>query len=153
MCRRTTGAPLKMIKVKLNKKNLDILKIMTEKDIAEKNALFKNREYYKLLFDGEKVEWHSDEEYYDIANRVIIRKVDDNFVLEFIRPEMTEDKCFYFSAPGSIRIHLVPPKKPKIGIPWVIIINGQDIIPLSCSWAILLREFIKEVNKLGESNE
>lgn len=51
------------------------------------------------------------------------------------------------SAPGSIRIHLVPPKKPKIGIPWVIIINGQDIIPLSCSWAILLREFIKEVNK------
>jgi len=52
-------------------------------------------------------------------------------------------------APGSIRIHLVPPKKPKIGLPWVIIINGQDIIPISCSWAILLREFINEVNKFS----
>ncbi|MCR5823630.1 MAG: radical SAM protein [Lachnospiraceae bacterium] len=50
--------------------------------------------------------------------------------------------------PGAVRIHLVPPKyesgKPA---PSVAIINGQDIIPVNYSWAILLAEFVKEVNK------
>ena len=32
----------------------------------------------------------------------------------------------------------------------VAIINGQDIVPVNFSWAILLTEFIKEVNKLAE---
>lgn len=56
------------------------------------------------------------------------------------------------NTPGSIRIHLVPPAKPKLGIPWVIIINGQDILPVSCGWGILLREFINEVNKYAGSS-
>ena len=50
--------------------------------------------------------------------------------------------------PGVVRIHLIPPvmkdKKPEASI---AIINGQDIIPVNYSWAILLNEFIKEVNK------
>lgn len=46
--------------------------------------------------------------------------------------------------PGVVRIHLVPPKKPKLGVSWVVIINGYAILPLTCGWAILLREFIKE---------
>lgn len=49
--------------------------------------------------------------------------------------------------PGVVRIHLVPPAKIKMGIPWLVIINGQDILPLSLGWSILLREFIEEVNK------
>ena len=28
--------------------------------------------------------------------------------------------------PGVIRIHLVPPKKLKLGVSWVIIINGPS---------------------------
>lgn len=50
--------------------------------------------------------------------------------------------------PGVVRIHLVPPKftggKPD---PSVAIINGQDIVPVNYSWAILLNEFIKNVNE------
>ncbi|MCR5432506.1 MAG: radical SAM protein [Lachnospiraceae bacterium] len=50
--------------------------------------------------------------------------------------------------PGVVRIHLIPPKvgngRPDSSI---AIINGQDIIPVNYSWAILLNEFIKEVNK------
>lgn len=49
--------------------------------------------------------------------------------------------------PGVVRIHLIPPKKLKLHIPWAVIINGQDILPLNGSWAILLNEFIKEINK------
>ena len=44
--------------------------------------------------------------------------------------------------PGVVRIHLVPPKKVKLGVPWVIIVNGQDILPVTCGWAILLKIFI-----------
>lgn len=46
------------------------------------------------------------------------------------------------NGPGSVRIHLIPPKKIKMGIAWVVIINGQDVLPLTTGWAILLREFI-----------
>lgn len=46
------------------------------------------------------------------------------------------------NGPGVVRIHLIPPKKVKLGVLWVVIINGQDILPLTTGWAILLREFI-----------
>ncbi len=49
--------------------------------------------------------------------------------------------------PGVVRLHLIPPKKIKLGIPWVIIINGQDILPITCGWAILLKIFIDNINK------
>ena len=49
--------------------------------------------------------------------------------------------------PGTVRIHLVPPKfcfneTP----PSVVILNGKDIIPINMSWAILLNAFIEQVN-------
>lgn len=48
---------------------------------------------------------------------------------------------------NAVRIHLIPPGRPKAGVPWVLILNGQDILPLNTSWAILLAEFIKEANR------
>ncbi len=47
---------------------------------------------------------------------------------------------------GVVRIHLVPPKKPKPHIPWVVIINGYSVLPLQSAWAVLLKEFIESVN-------
>ena len=49
--------------------------------------------------------------------------------------------------PGVARVFLIPPKKPKMGIAWTIIINGESILPICMGWAILLREFINEINK------
>ena len=49
--------------------------------------------------------------------------------------------------PGVVRIFLIPPKRIKPGIPWVIIINGESILPICVGWALLLREFINEINK------
>lgn len=50
--------------------------------------------------------------------------------------------------PGVVRIHLIPPaySEEEVGAS-VAIINGQDIIPVNTSWAILLSEFINEVNR------
>lgn len=51
------------------------------------------------------------------------------------------------NGPGVVRIHLIPPKKLKVGVPFVAVINGYHVLPLQTSWAILLIEFINEVNK------
>lgn len=52
--------------------------------------------------------------------------------------------------PGVIRIHMIPPKFSWFHTaPAVVILNGQDILPLNESWAILLTEFINRVNTYG----
>ena len=45
---------------------------------------------------------------------------------------------------------MIPPKKLKLNIPWVVILNGYYILPLQTGWAILLKEFIEAVNKETE---
>ena len=50
--------------------------------------------------------------------------------------------------PGAVRIHLIPPKEEEGDVqPSVAIINGQDVIPVNVAWAVVLSEFIKQVNK------
>lgn len=44
--------------------------------------------------------------------------------------------------PGVIRIHMIPNQKGQS----IVIINGQDIIPVNLSWSILLSEFIAVIN-------
>ena len=45
--------------------------------------------------------------------------------------------------PGVIRIHMVPPSQPwNRAVPWLLILNGQDILPVGLSWAILLGCFM-----------
>ena len=51
---------------------------------------------------------------------------------------------------GVIRIHMIPPRFRWFKMaPSVVILNGQDILPLNESWAILLTEFVKHVNAFG----
>lgn len=82
----------------------DIWPVMSQEEIDKRNEEFKNIWCYNLLFDGEKIEWHSDDETYEIADKLEIRKVDDTFELTFTRPKMTKDKYFYLRAPMSISI-------------------------------------------------
>ena len=55
------------------------------------------------MFDGKTIEWHSDDDRYERSDCVKINKVDDTFVLEFIRPSITEDN-FIYRTPGCISI-------------------------------------------------
>ena len=48
--------------------------------------------------------------------------------------------------PGVVRIHLVPPHKIKVGIPWVVIINGFRVLPILTTYAVILKEFILTYN-------
>ncbi len=52
---------------------------------------------------------------------------------------------------GVVRIHLIPPKKLKPNVPWVVIINGYSILPLQSAWGVLLKEFIKNINETDGS--
>ena len=47
--------------------------------------------------------------------------------------------------PGVVRIHLVPRRRQARSVPFVAILNGQYILPLDVSWAILLSAFIDTV--------
>lgn len=53
--------------------------------------------------------------------------------------------------PGVVRIHMIPPKiiNDTVGAS-VVILNGQDILPINVAWSILLSEFIKQVNEYHE---
>lgn len=52
--------------------------------------------------------------------------------------------------PGVIRMHMVPPKfTPFKTVDSLVIINGQDILPVNESSAILLTEYVKNVNAFG----
>lgn len=49
--------------------------------------------------------------------------------------------------PGSVRIHMVPPKRTlDKDVPYLVFLNGSAILPIKVSWAILLSSFIEEVN-------
>ncbi len=53
--------------------------------------------------------------------------------------------------PGAIRIHMIPPKFRLFHfVPSVAILNGNQMIPVNESWAILLTEFIKQLNRYGD---
>lgn len=50
--------------------------------------------------------------------------------------------------PGVVRIHLVPPKFKLLNTaPYVVILNGYYVLPIGHSWAVILAEFISEINK------
>ena len=57
--------------------------------------------------------------------------------------------------PGAVRIHLVPSRHQHTDVPFVAILNGRDILPLSVSWAILLANLMEalrpyEGSQIGE---
>lgn len=71
-----------------------------------------------------------------IRLRTYLRKV-DGVIHTTLNPYRT----------NAIRLHLIPPAKKRPGVPWVLILNGQDILPLNTSWAILLAELISAANR------
>ena len=50
--------------------------------------------------------------------------------------------------PGVVRIHLIPPKFRFFrSSAYIVILNGYYLLPLGYSWALILSNFMKEVNQ------
>ena len=50
--------------------------------------------------------------------------------------------------PGMVRIHLIPPKFRLFrSNAYIVILNGYYLLPLGYSWALILSNFMKEVNQ------
>ncbi len=50
--------------------------------------------------------------------------------------------------PGVVRIHLIPPKfRIFRSSAYIVILNGYYLLPIGYSWALLLSNFMKEVNR------
>lgn len=71
-------------------------------------------------------------------------------VVNYIKENLGEVKHTTLNpeGPGVVRIHMVPPKydgpEPAGS---VVILNGQDIIPINVSWAVLLSMLIDAINE------
>ena len=44
--------------------------------------------------------------------------------------------------PGVLRIHMIPPKNMSRNDPFLLLLNGAQLVPLNLSWAILLANFM-----------
>ena len=71
-------------------------------------------------------------------------------VVNYIKENLNEVKHTTLNpeGPGVVRIHMVPPKydgPEPVGS--VVILNGQDIIPINVSWAVLLSMLIDSINE------
>ena len=43
---------------------------------------------------------------------------------------------------GAVRIHMIPPREDAPDAPFLLLLNGDKLIPLNLSWAILLANFM-----------
>lgn len=47
--------------------------------------------------------------------------------------------------PGVVRMHLIPPRSEEAEMPFLLLLNGAKLIPLNLSWAILLANFMDQL--------
>ena len=43
---------------------------------------------------------------------------------------------------GVVRIHMIPPHSQTPDDPFLLLLNGAQLVPLNFSWAVLLSEFM-----------
>ena len=46
------------------------------------------------------------------------------------------------TGPGVVRIHMIPPPSQSPEDPFLLLLNGAQLVPLNFSWAVLLSEFM-----------
>ena len=74
-----------------------------------------------------------------------IRAYMDEYFNEVLHTTLNPD------GPGTVRIHLIPPKTEENALnPSIAIINGTDILPVGFARAVILAEMIRETNCYDE---
>lgn len=46
------------------------------------------------------------------------------------------------TGPGVVRIHMIPHRTEDVNDPFLLLLNGAQLVPLNLSWAVLLSEFM-----------
>ena len=47
--------------------------------------------------------------------------------------------------PGVVRLHMIPPRTEDPAAPFLLLINGARLVPLNLSWAVLLANFMDQL--------
>ena len=47
--------------------------------------------------------------------------------------------------PGVVRLHMIPPASEDPADPFLLLINGAQLVPLNLSWAVLLANFMDQL--------
>ena len=51
--------------------------------------------------------------------------------------------------PGVVRIHMIPPRTESPEDPFLLLLNGAQLVPLTLSWAVLLANFMDRLEPLS----
>ena len=51
--------------------------------------------------------------------------------------------------PGVVRMHLIPPRENAAGEPFLLLLNGAQLVPVNLSWAVLLSCFMDALEPLS----
>ena len=46
--------------------------------------------------------------------------------------------------PGVVRIHMIPPRDETPAAPFLLLLNGAQLVPLNLSWAIMLANLMDQ---------
>lgn len=55
--------------------------------------------------------------------------------------------------PGVLRIHMIPPRADSPQEPFLLLLNGAQLVPLNLSWAILLSNFMDQLEQYSGHSE
>ena len=51
--------------------------------------------------------------------------------------------------PGVVRLHMLPPRAEEPKAPFLLLLNGAQLLPLNLSWAILLANFMDQMESFS----
>lgn len=51
--------------------------------------------------------------------------------------------------PGVVRLHMLPPRAEEPDAPFLLLLNGAQLLPLNLSWAILLANFMDQMESFS----
>ena len=51
--------------------------------------------------------------------------------------------------PGVVRIHMIPPRTESPEDPFLLLLNGAQLVPLTLSWAVLLANFMDRLERFS----
>ncbi|MGN1116892.1 MAG: radical SAM protein, partial [Candidatus Ornithomonoglobus sp.] len=78
----------------------------------------------------------------------IVRMKEHSFIKKHLRcvRHVTLDP----KGPGVVRIHMIPPDTSwNRAVPYILVLNGQYLLPIGVSWAIMLSCFIDRIEEAG----
>lgn len=119
-----------------------------QNEVQERNLSYQKRENYQKLFPKGTITWHSDEEMYDHANIVRIKKQKEKYIVEFQEQEiLPEDRIYHIPGRKTIRFRNSGSMYDPFNIIFMRMFNNMQELDLNYH-QIHIEEYLYHKNKV-----